>query len=206
MKSKPIIVFKAGKTEAGVKAATSHIASISGSFDVFKAACRQSESILAENVEDLYDYLQIFSLIAKKSLHRNRVAGVVNSWFESTAGADELKFLLQAQLLPETIEKLRKINKFGLVDTSSPILDITAMSDDKMYADFVEVVIQDENVDCLFVSVIPHVSSIKTILENCHDKDGLANRLVEIYKKYSKPMVISVNAGEYYQEFISIML
>ncbi len=203
--SKPLIAYKSGRTEAGARAAASHTASMSGSYDVFKAACLQSGVILAENIEDHYDYVKVFSLLAHKIPLSNRVAGVVNAGFESTVGADELNNLKQAKLSDATVEKLNKINIHGLVDTSSPFLDITPMADDKMYADFVEAVLQDENVDCVFVAIVPHAISLKTAPETCHEPDSLANLLVNLSKKYYKPMVISVNAGRYYHDFVSIM-
>jgi 3-hydroxypropionyl-CoA synthetase (ADP-forming) len=202
---KPIIVYKAGRTEAGARAAASHTASISGSYDVFKSACLQAGIILAENIEDHYDYVKAFSLLARKIPGGNRVAGVVNAGFESTVGADELKNLKQAQLTPETVKKLNGINQHGLVDTSTPFLDITPMADDRLYAAYVEAILQDQNVDCVFVAVVPHSVTLKTIPETCRDADSLANLLVDLSKKYVKPIVISVNAGRYYQDFVSIM-
>ena len=202
---KPIIVYKAGRTEAGARAAASHTASMSGSYDVFKASCHQAGVILAENIEDHYDFVKVFSLLAHKIPASNRVAGVVNAGFESTVGADELKNLKQASLSDKTVEKLNGINKYGLVDTSSPFLDITPMADDKMYADYVEAILQDESVDCVFVAIVPHAVTLKTIPENCKAPDSLANLLVKLSKKYTKPMVVSVNAGRYYQDFVSIM-
>ncbi len=203
--AKPIIVYKSGKTDAGAKAAASHTAAMSGSYDVFKAACRQSGIILVENIEEHYDVTQTFSLLHKKIPESNRVAGVVNAGFESTVGADELKNLTQAVLSTETVDKLNKINRFGLVDTGSPFLDISPMADDRMYADFVEAVIQDENVDCVFVAIVPHPISLKTTPQSCRDQDGLAGRLVDLSTRYAKPMVVSVNAGQYYQEFVGIL-
>jgi len=203
--AKPVIAYKSGRTEAGAKAAASHTASISGDYDVFKAAFLQAGVVLADNIEDYYDYMKVFSLLAHKIPTQNRIAGVVNAGFESTVGADELKNLQQAQLSDRTIDKLNSINRYGLVDTSSPFLDITPMADDNMYADVVEALLQDENVDCVFVAIVPHSNMLKTIPENCHDQDSLANLLVAAGKKYHKPMVVSVNAGRYYQDFISIM-
>lgn len=202
---KPIIVYKAGRTAAGAKAAASHTASMSGDYDVFKAACQQAGIILGENIEDYYDYVKAFSLLANKVPSSNRVVGVVNAGFESTVAADELNNLKQAQLAPSTIERLDEINKHGLVNTSSSILDVTAMTDDRMYAEFIEAVLQDEGVDCVFVGVVPHVASLKTTPDTCHDPDSLANLLVNLSRKYNKPMVVSVNAGQYYQDFVSIM-
>ncbi len=202
---KPIIVYKSGRTDVGAKAAASHTASMTGSYDVFKAACDQAGIITAENIEDHYDYIKVFSLLSNKLPKGNKVSGVVNAGFESTVGADELRNLEVAKLSSNTIKRLNEINKYGLVDTNAPFLDITPMADDKMYADYVEAILQDDNVDSVFVAVVPHTITLKTIPENCHDPEGLANLLVNLHRKYSKPMVVSVNAGRYYQDFITIM-
>ncbi|MBU0994060.1 MAG: acetate--CoA ligase family protein [Proteobacteria bacterium] len=202
---KPVIVYKAGKTDAGAKAAASHTASMSGSYDVFRAACLQAGMILVENIEDHYNFVQIFSLLHRRKPVNNKVAGVVNAGFESTVGADELINLEQAELNEKTVRRLKKINTFGLVDTGSPFLDISPMADDRMYADFVEAILQDENVGSVFVAIVPHTVTLKTSPELCHDRDGLANLLVELSRKYDKPMVISVNGGQHYLEFISIL-
>ena len=66
------------------------------------------------------------------------------------------------------------------MDTSSPFLDITPMADDAMYAQFVEAVIADEGVDCVFVAVVPHAVSLKTVPETCRDPDALASLLIGI--------------------------
>ena len=79
------------------------------------------------------------------------------------------------------------------------------MADDRMYADFVEALQQDDNVDCIFVAVVPHPITLKTGPMNCHDADSLASLLIKLSRKYHKPMVISVNAGRYYQDFVSIL-
>jgi len=201
----PIVVYKAGRTEAGARSAASHTAAISGSYEVFRAACQQAGVILAETIEEYYDLVRTFSLLAAKPPSGHRVAGVVNAGFESTMGADELRGLTQARLAPETIERLNAINRHGLVDTSSPFLDITPMADDRMYADFVEAVILDPGVDCVFVAVVPHAVSLKTDPDTCYDPDGLANLLLGLAAKTDKPMVVSVNAGRYYANFVSLL-
>ena len=106
------------------------------------------------------------------------MAGVVNAGFESTVGADELGGLQQAHLGPAAVERLNAINRYGLVDTSSPFLDITPMADDRMYADYVEAILQDEGVDCVFVAIVPHAATLKTTPDTCRDPDGLAGLLV----------------------------
>lgn len=201
---KPIIAYKSGKTEAGARAAASHTASMTGSYEVFKAACLQSGIILADKIEDYEDYMKAFSLLSRKIPAGNRVAGVLNAGFESAVGADEIHNLKQAKLTDKTIEKLRKLDQHGLVDVSSSFLDVTPSADDRMFAGFVEAVLQDENVDCVFVANVPHSHALKSDPVTCHDPDSLANLLADMAKRYNKPIVISVNAGRYYQELTTI--
>jgi 3-hydroxypropionyl-CoA synthetase (ADP-forming) len=202
---KPIIAYKGGRTEAGARSAASHTAALSGNYEVFRAACQQAGMILAETIEEYYDLIRTFSLLASKPPAGNRVAGVVNAGFESTVGADELKGLTQARLGPETVRALNEINRFGLVDTSLPFLDVTPMADDALYAKFVEAVIADEGVDCVFVAIVPHAVTLKTTPDTCRDPEGLASLLVNIARRYAKPMVVSVNAGRYYADFVAVL-
>jgi 3-hydroxypropionyl-CoA synthetase (ADP-forming) len=203
--AKPIIAYKSGRTEAGARSAASHTASMSGDYEVFRAACRQAGVVLARTIEEFSDAIRAFSLLAGCRPRGNRVAGVVNAGFESTVGADELARLTQARLSAGTVERLNAINRSGLVDTSSPFLDITPMADDAMYAEFVEAVLEDEGVDCVFVAVVPHAVTLKTVPENCRDPDALAARLVQIARRHPKPMVVSVNAGRHYADFTAAL-
>ncbi|MFO7964634.1 MAG: CoA-binding protein [Desulfobacterales bacterium] len=52
---KPIVILKAGGTEAGAKAAMSHTASLAGMDAAFQGACRQAGIIRARNMEDLFN-------------------------------------------------------------------------------------------------------------------------------------------------------
>jgi len=203
--AKPIIAYKGGRTEAGARSAASHTAAMSGSYEVFRAACQQAGIILADTIEEYYELIRTFSLLTAARPSGNRVAGVVNAGFESTVGADELRCLAQASLGARTVERLKAIDRHGLVDTASPFLDITPMADDATYAAFVEAVIEDEGVDCMFVGIVPHAVSLKTVPETCRDPGGLASLLVRIFRRHAKPMVVSVNAGRYYGDFVAVL-
>jgi acyl-CoA synthetase (NDP forming) len=52
---KPLVMLKAGGTDAGAQAAMSHTASLAGSDSAFDGACRQCGIIRAGNLEDLFD-------------------------------------------------------------------------------------------------------------------------------------------------------
>lgn len=202
---KPIVIYKSGRTEAGARAAKTHTASMSGDYEVFTAVCRQAGVVFTDDIEDHYDFIKAFSLLSKRKPRGRKVAGIVNSGFEATVAGDELVNLEQADMTGETFQKLKKVNVSGFVNIESTFVDVTPMSDDNDYAGYIEAFLQDGTVDALFVSVIPHVSILKTDPERARDEDSLGNQLVRLYKKYSKPMVVSVNAGSYYSEFVSLM-
>ncbi len=59
---KPIVVWKAGNTRQGVRAAASHTANMTGSYDVYRAAFRQSAVVEVHEVEEAVDCIK--SLLA----------------------------------------------------------------------------------------------------------------------------------------------
>ncbi len=54
---KPVIVYKGGKTEAGLRAAHGHTASMISSVEVFEAVCRQANAIQVDNLEEMQDVM-----------------------------------------------------------------------------------------------------------------------------------------------------
>lgn len=201
----PLVVYKSGKTEAGAKAAASHTAALSGDYAVFRAACQQAGVVLAAKLEDYYDYIKIFSLLAKKKPQGRRLAAVVNAGFESTLVGDELGSLQLAELGEATRAKLREIDRHSLVDLSTSLLDVTPMADDELFTAYVETVLQDPNVDLVVVGIVPHANALKSTSETCGDPRSMANLLVELGKKYEKPLVVSVNGGRQFQDFTAVM-
>jgi len=60
-KIKPIVVLKAGKSEAGAEAASSHTGSLSVNDRVFEAVCKRAGIIRVENLEELIDIAKAFA-------------------------------------------------------------------------------------------------------------------------------------------------
>ena len=69
---KPVVVYKAGRTEAGKQATQSHTASMSGEYAVAKAAMKQAGIIVAESMEDHTGYIKTFSLFSKLIVNGKR--------------------------------------------------------------------------------------------------------------------------------------
>lgn len=202
---KPLIIYKAGRTEAGAKAAASHTASMSGDYDVFQAACRQAGIILVDELPDFYNTVKAFSMLLDTQLNGLHVGGVVNAGLDATMGADLLGSLQPGSYSPETIEKLKKLNIHALLNVGASFLDVTPMTDDQLFSDIVDCILADEQTDCAFIAIVPHIETLKTTDEVCSLPDALGPLLVQTARKYNKPLVVSVNSGNRYQGFVRVL-
>ncbi len=57
---KPVMIWKAATTDAGIKAAASHTANMTGSADLYRAALRQAGLIEVDDVEPIVDIARLF--------------------------------------------------------------------------------------------------------------------------------------------------
>lgn len=64
-KKKPVIVIKAGKTEAGARAVASHTGSLAGNVKIYSTAFKQSGVIEAMTVEEAFDWARAFSYLPR---------------------------------------------------------------------------------------------------------------------------------------------
>ena len=85
VKKKPIIAFKGGRTTVGSRATLSHTASLSGSDDIFDAACRQAGVIRCYEVTHPFDLAEA---LAQQPLPKGKRVTIVGSGGQCVATAD----------------------------------------------------------------------------------------------------------------------
>ncbi|WP_114907720.1 acetate--CoA ligase family protein [Ornithinimicrobium murale] len=83
---KPLVFVKAGRSAAGMAAAQSHTASISGGDDVFDAVCRQYGVLRADSLEQALDWLSVFQ--TQRRLVGNRIGLLTGSGGSGVMMAD----------------------------------------------------------------------------------------------------------------------
>ncbi len=72
---KPVILLKVGTSDVGGRAVRSHTGALAGAEEVYKAAFREHGIVRADSVEQLVDFLKVFSTLPRISRHRQpRVA------------------------------------------------------------------------------------------------------------------------------------
>lgn len=189
---KPVVVYKAGRTEAGQKATESHTASIAGEYAVAKAAMKQAGLIVADTMIDHGDFIKTFALMADFDVSGRRVAIIANAGYEKTLAADHLGNLELAEFDDATLSALAKILPPMVVP--DPLLDLTPMADDATFEGCIEAVLAADSVDALMVSIVPQSTLIHTTdAEIETNPDNIAARIIRLVHRYRKPTAVSVN-------------
>ncbi len=145
--SKPTIVLKAGKTESGMKAASSHTGALSGKDKVVDALLNQFGIIRADNLNELFNTAKGFENF--KMPKGNRVAVITNAGGPAILCVDSLEKekLSLATFSTETKKQLREIvHPEGSIE--NPV-DLLPGGTADIYKKVNEIVAADENVDAV---------------------------------------------------------
>jgi acetyltransferase len=151
--SKPIIVIKAGRTEAAAKAAASHTGSLTGSDGVLDAAFRRAGVLRVDTIDDLFNMAEI---LAKQPRPKGRRLTILTN--AGGPGVLATDTLIRgggelAPLSPETHEQLNACLPAAW-SHHNPI-DILGDADPKRYKEAMSIVAQDANSDGLLVILTP---------------------------------------------------
>ncbi|HLD15900.1 MAG TPA: CoA-binding protein [Candidatus Nanoarchaeia archaeon] len=185
-KKKPVIVIKGGTTEAGSKAALSHTSALAGSFEIYKGAFKQSGIILAESLEDLFNYAKVLEKCIKPK--GNRVQVITNGGGYGILCADNIEQnnLIPARLSESTVNALKKIFP-PLVLVSNP-MDLIGDTDTKRYETAIEYCLQDANIDIILVVLLYQTPLITS---------DIVDMITEFNNRKEKPIVVISTGGEF---------
>jgi acyl-CoA synthetase (NDP forming) len=87
--SRPVVVFKTGRTKTGAQAALSHSGSLSSEDKVVEGIFRQAGLIRAYNLEEFFDYVKIFSFFSR--IKGNRLGIITITGGGSTMAVDMME-------------------------------------------------------------------------------------------------------------------
>ncbi len=182
--TKPIIVIKAGRTEAAAKAAASHTGTLVGSDEVLDAAFRRCGVLRVGNISDLFYMSEV---LAKQPRPKGpRLTIVTNAGGPAVLAADAL--ISQggelAELSTETILALDHILPPHW-SHRNPI-DILGDADPDRYSKVVEIVAKDPASDGLLVVLTPQGMTNPTLI---------AEQLKPFAKLGGKPILASWMGG-----------
>ncbi len=183
--SKPIIVIKAGRSEAGSRAAASHTGAMTGSDEVLEAAFRRCGILRVHNLADLFYMAEVLS---KQPRPRGpRLSIVTNAGGPGVLATDAL--LANggelAALSAQTIEALN-----GCLPAhwshSNPV-DVLADTDAERYAKTIEIVSEDPGADGLLAIIAP---------QGLADPTKVAQQISKYAHSTTKPIIASWMGGD----------
>ncbi len=190
--SKPIIVIKAGRTEAAAKAAASHTGSLAGSDEVLDAAFRRSGVLRVDRIADIF-YMS--ETLAKQPRPKgNRLTILTNAGGPGVLATDSL-IVGGGQLAELSDETMTALNDLlpEAWSRNNPI-DILGDAAPERYAKALEIAAADPNSDGLLVILTP---------QDMTDPTQTAEQLKPFAKIKGKPVLASwmggaeIEAGEH---------
>mgnify|MGYP005840593643 CR=1 FL=1 len=157
---KPIIVIKAGRTEAAAHAAASHTGSLTGSDEVLDAAFQRSGVLRVDRISDVFYMAEVLSKQPRPKGPRMTIItnaggpGVLATDWLITGGGE------LAEITPETIEELNRILPAAW-SHNNPI-DVLGDATPELYAKTLEIAAKDPNSDGLLVILTPQAMTDPT--------------------------------------------
>jgi acyl-CoA synthetase (NDP forming) len=203
-----VILYRAGRTQAGAGAAASHTASIAGDYPVTKQLFAQAGAIVCDSLDEFDDAITLFTLLDGRKARGNRLAAVSNAGFECVAIADNLGGMKLSSFGETTRSALEEIFKKAriaeIVDIHNPV-DLTPMAGDDAYDGAFRMALFDPDSDLGIVGIVPLTGMMNSLPANpsAHNEDitredSLAVRYDKLVGETDKPFVAVVDAGPLY--------
>ncbi|MGP8217438.1 MAG: acetate--CoA ligase family protein [Bacteroidia bacterium] len=177
-KKKPILAMKAGRTEAGAKAASSHTGSLAG-VDISTELIFEKTGILAFHDEE--EMCQASMAFATQPIPQgNRVGIITNTGGPAVIATDEL--VSEGLVIPPLSEKaIARLKETQLPEASlgNPV-DVVATGGGQHFRGALDVLMSEENIDSIYVNFVTAPFT---------DTDEVARQIVEVSKMRRKPIV-----------------
>jgi acetyltransferase len=183
-RTKPVIVVKAGRHEAGARAAASHTGALAGADAVFTAAFRRAGVLRVTAIPDLFNMAEILAM--QPPPQGPALAVVSNAGGPAVMAADAL-LLEGGQLAPLTDDTRAALGKF-LPPFGSHANPVNILSDatPERYRQAVEVCARDPTVQGVLVLLTPQALT---------DPTETARQLVPLARLPGKPILASWMGG-----------
>ncbi len=152
-REKPVIVFKAGTTQAGARAASSHTGTLAGSEKAYSAAFRKCGILRAGTVEELFQLSR--GLVLRRPPDGDRVAIITNAGGPGIIASDAVENggLHMATFSERTIEMLRE--KLPPAANIYNPVDVLGDAKEDRYRLALQAVLEDPLVDSALVILTP---------------------------------------------------
>ena len=186
VKTKPIVVLKAGRTAEGMYAASSHTGSLAGQDEVYDAAFKQSGMIRAYDIKDMFEFAGALSCqIPAKG---KNVLIITNGGGFGVIATDEA--VREGLNIPQFDTRTKKeLAKYlpNYIKVHNP-LDLGGDADSKRYASVLDIAGKAKNIDAILCILLFQTVSLEP---------NVVEDVINFSNKKIKPIVVCSAGGEY---------
>src|SRR5499427_994923 len=178
--SKPIIVIKAGRSEAAARAAASHTGALTGSDDVLEAALRRCGVLRVQNIADLFYMAEVLS---KQPRPRGPHLSIVTNAGGPGVLATDALMASNGELTVLSPATIQELDRFLSPHWShnNPV-DVLADADAERYVRAVDIISQDPGGDGLLAIIAP---------QGLADPTATAQQMSKYANTTGKPLLAS---------------
>ncbi len=211
LRGKHVIIYKAGRTPLGAKAAASHTASLAGDYDVARSCLEDAGVVVAEELVEFESLIKTFTMLSRRRPAGPRVGIISNAGFECTAVNDSLGVLRLAEFDAATTAVLDE-SLPSFAHRANPV-DATPMAGTEAYSRSVKAIMDSPEVDCGIIASVPVTGALDNLpaaADGSHPEDLAAagsqpREFVRILSQSQKPAVVVVDSGPLYDPMVRLI-
>jgi len=194
---KPVLVVKAGRTEAGARAAASHTGSMAGSDKIYDAAIKQAGGIRCRDVVELFDMAR--ALAGQPAAQGNRIGIITNGGGLGILLTDACvaNGLTVPKLSKKTYKKIDKVLP-DMVKPNNPV-DLIGDAGFYRYEAATRALLEDPNIDGIIVAMV-HGGYARP-----QEFTGAILKMVrerKLHEEYKKPILATWVGGKDFEDLV----
>ncbi len=179
-KVKPFIVIKAGRSEAGTRAVSSHTGSLAGTDRIYDAAFESAGVIRVKTIGEFFDVAR--ALVNQPPAKGNRIGVITSGGGFGVMTLDALAdYHLQAPELSETLQKRLHTKLPYFYSVRNPV-DLTGSATAEQFAFSMNTLLDSDEVDGIIV--------IPLFMTPLLDAEQVSQAIVEASEQKKKPVVV----------------
>jgi acyl-CoA synthetase (NDP forming) len=189
-----VVLYKGGRSAAGMAAASSHTGALAGDWELQKALLKRAGVIVCESLAD-FDAV-LFWLASFPAGTPRKTAVITNAGFESVVSADLVETPLEGVRLSDAEKAalaamIERHGLAGLVGAHLP-LDLTPMASEAPYLEGTELIAKGE-ADSVVVGLVPLTQRLET--RDPEKMDAFARELLAVARRTGVRVGVAVDAG-----------
>jgi len=193
--SKPVVILKAGKSQKGIEAVSSHTASLAGDYRVFSQIMKQYHVAEADNEYELTSFCEALSCYSKGIKSNIGIVSLSGGHGVLAADACEIYGLKVPGLEQETkdiiLDRLSPEIR-DIVSLVNPV-DLTGSCVDNDIITSTRHLLRDKNIECVLALLIPYSPGVSA---------DIGAKLSQVARNEGKPLIAYVPNEDKYKIII----